>query len=76
MSMRHLRSEFAKARRRARQIILATSFRDVKKSETICMMSRTQVVGCMGEGVNVGAVPDVVKGLVLVDSRGEGSLQR
>lgn len=74
--MPHLRSNFAKARRRARQIILATAYRDFKKAETVCLMSRSQVLGCMGEGVNVAAVPDVVKGLVLVDSRGEGSLQR
>lgn len=74
--MRHQRSNFAKARRRAKQIILASSYRDFKKAETVCMMSRREVLGCMGEGVNVGAVPDVVKGLVLVDSRGEGSLQR
>lgn len=74
--MNHQRSEFAKARRRAKQIILASSYRDYKKAETVCLMSRSQVLSCMGEGVNLGAVPDVVKGLVLVDSRGEGSLQR
>lgn len=72
--MPHLRSEYAKARRIARQYILATSYRDCKKAETMCMLEREQVSELLD--VPVVAVPDVMKGLVLVDARGEGSLQR
>ena len=39
-------------------------------------MSRSDVLGLLAEPVEVGLVPDVERGEVLADSRGEGSFQR
>ncbi len=72
----HRRSEAAIARRRARSIILACSFRDIRKSETVCMVNRVDIAGLLPGPVDYYLVPDVTKGEILVDSRGSGSFQR
>jgi hypothetical protein len=72
----HRRSEEAVARRRARSVILACSFRDIRKSETVCMVNRVDVAGLLPGPVDYYLVPDVIKGEILVDSRGSGSFQR
>jgi hypothetical protein len=39
------------------------------------LVSRADLLSIVGSGVRVSDVPDIVKGEVLVDSRGEGSFQ-
>ena len=79
---RHKRSQEAVERRnvkrRLRSLILASSFRDVWRCESVSLVSRVDMLGSGGTGVvvQVSDVPDVEKGEVLVDSRGQGSFQR
>jgi len=78
---RHKRSEEAVERRhvkrRLRSLILASSFRDIWRCESVSLVSRVDILGSGGTGVvQVSDVPDVEKGEVLVDSRGQGSFQR
>jgi S-adenosylhomocysteine hydrolase len=66
-------------RRKLRQYILSRSFRDLQKAESVCLLSRGDLVNLAssnGSAVQVSDVPDVMRGEVLVDSRGEGSFQQ
>jgi len=78
--MKHKRSQEAVERRnvkrRMRSLILASSFHDVRRCESVSLVSRVDILGIVGVEVQVSDVPDVVKGEVLVDSRGQGSFQR
>jgi len=78
--MKHKRSQEAVERRnvkrRLRSLILASSFHDVRRCESVSLVSRADILGIVGVEVQVSDVPDVVKGEVLVDSRGQGSFQR
>ena len=62
--------------RRVRGIILSGGFHDRKTGETVCRMTRLEVMEELHEPVEVHLIPDVEKGEVLVDSRGQGSFQR
>ena len=62
--------------RRIRGIILRGSFFDRKIGETVSRMTRLEVMGQLDEPIEVHLIPDVEKGEVLVDSRGQGSFQR
>jgi len=77
---RHKRSQEAVERRhtkrRLRSLILASSFHDVRRCESVSLVSRVDILGIAGAEVQVSDVPDVVKGEVLVDGRGQGSFQR
>jgi hypothetical protein len=84
---RHKRSAEAVLRREARSmlkmrlrsLVLARSFRDRERSETVCLLSRVELLGLAcsaGSAVQVCDVPDVEHGEILVDSRGQGSFQR
>ena len=74
MSVVHRRSQAALAR----AYILESAFWDRQRSESVCKVSRDDVVAhllsvCRGEALEASAVPKVLeKGLVLCDSRGEG----
>jgi len=57
-------------------LMVSHAFIDTRKAETVCMVDRVDVLGMLNGAVDVGLVPDVVKGEVLVDSRGQGSFQR
>lgn len=85
-SVRHKRS-LQKQRERsqrkiAKQLILQNSFVDRTMCENVSRTSRTDILAKIanvtspGEAVNVGDVPDIEKGEVLVDSRGRGSFQK
>ena len=78
--IKHRRSEQAVQRRllrrQLRSIALSGGFHDVRRCETVSLMSRVDLLGLAGAGVQVSDVPDIVKGEVLVDSRGQGSFQR
>jgi hypothetical protein len=62
--------------RRIRGIILRRSFYDRNVSEVVSRVSRLDVMALLSGPVEVGLVPDVEKGEVLLDSRGRGSFQR
>jgi hypothetical protein len=62
--------------RRIRGIILNGSFYDRKIGETVSRTTRLEVMEQLHEPIEVHLIPDVEKGEVLVDSRGQGSFQR
>jgi hypothetical protein len=72
----HRRSREKSQRRLVRRIILSSSFRDRIMCETVCRMSRQDVLALVPEPLEPGVVPDIEKGEVLADSRGRGSFQR
>jgi hypothetical protein len=73
--MTHRRSREKEQVRQARRIILSNSFHDRIRCERICRMTRTDVLALLKEPVQIGLVPELEKGEVLVDSRGNGSFQ-
>ena len=74
--MTHRRSKDSLLKRQIRRLIFCNSYQDPHCAETVNMMSSTEILGALAEPVQVSLVPDVVKGEVLVDSRGQGSFQR
>ena len=76
--MVHRRERGEKLQRRlARRVIFGSALRDVRRGEVVCRVSRVEVLAALGDGpIDVSIVPDVEKGEVLVDSRGQGSFQR
>jgi hypothetical protein len=74
-SFLHSRSEKQFQVRKIRGIIFCRAYRDLKIRETVSRVDRVDVLRLIAEPVDVDLVPDVVKGEVLSDSRGEGSFQ-
>ena len=78
--MKHKRSEEAVQKRllkmRVHSLIFEKSFHDNIRCETISRLSRAGVLSLLNGPVKVSDVPDIVKGEVLVDSRGQGSFQQ
>ena len=72
----HRRSRDKLLERRVRALIFSYAFMDMKRAEMICRVDRVDVLALLNGVVDVGLVPPVVKGEVLVDSRGTGSFQR
>jgi len=72
----HRRSHDKLLTRRVRALIFSNAFVDTRRAETVCRLNRVDVLGMLNGVVDVGLVPPVVKGEVLVDSRGTGSFQR
>ena len=72
----HKRSQARLLQRRIRALIFCNSLQDELRCETVSKVSRVDVLGLLAEPVDVSSVPDVEKGEVLVNSRGEGSFQR
>ena len=64
------------AKRILRSLALERGFHDVERCETVCLLSRMELIGLAGPIVQIGDVPNIERGEVLVDSRGEGSFQR
>jgi hypothetical protein len=74
----HSRSVLAEQKRLAERLVLATAFQDKRRCEAVNMTSPGDLQKVLYENfgyVCPGAV-DVEKGEVLIDSRGQGSLQR
>jgi hypothetical protein len=71
----HRRSREKLLERHVRSLILASAFMDRMRAETVCRLDRVDVLALLDGPVDVGLVPPVVKGEVLVDSRGQGSFQ-
>ena len=61
---------------RLRSLVLQRSFRDFERCESVCLLTRVDLLAVAGPEVQVCDVPDVERGEVLVDSRGEGSFQQ
>ena len=61
--------------RRIRRIILVTAYYDRERGEIVSKVSRLDVIRMLAEPVQVSLIPDIVKGEVLIDARGTGSLQ-
>ena len=57
-------------------MIYSLSYNDRILCETVSKVSRTDVLAFLNEAIQISDVPDVVKGEVLVDSRGRGSFQQ
>jgi hypothetical protein len=71
------RSPVNLARRMAVKLVFEHAFLDKEKGEIVSTLDRGDIVKLLSLGeFRVSDVPDVEKGEVLVDSRGEGSLQR
>jgi hypothetical protein len=73
--MVHERSKISLERRRLRRLIFAHSYQDKIRAETVSLISRVDVLNLALYVCDVSLVPDVVRGEVLVDSRGTGSFQ-
>lgn len=73
--MPHKRSPEKEQQRRIRRIILNHAFRDRVRDETICRLTRLEVLDLLKVPVLVASVPDVERGEVLTDSRGAGTFQ-
>lgn len=71
----HKRNQQKLQTRKIRGIILRGSHFDREKGESISRLTRIEVLGQLKELVEVHLVPDVERGEVLVDPRGNGSLQ-
>ena len=78
------RSPNGRMRQKAREFIWKYSFNDVKKSETVCLTDALEVTNMIWESKIYGEtskekifnnVPEVGKGLILSDSRGQGAFQ-
>jgi hypothetical protein len=74
--MPHKRSLEKSQLRRVRRIIFNHAFSDSIRHETVCRLSRSEVLGLLNEPVLLSSVPDVEKGEVLIDSKGTGTFQR
>lgn len=76
---RQVKSEEAMCRRQVRRLIFSNSFQDKTVSETVSLCTRLEILHAVvvppGVSMNVNNVPDIMKGEVLVDSRGLGSFQ-
>lgn len=80
MTHRGGRSLRARQRRAANKYVMNSGYRDREKAETVNIVQREQILSFLqceykNEGVCLDAA-DFVKGEVLTDSRGHGSLQR
>jgi hypothetical protein len=77
---KHKRTEEAIKKRLAKRILrsiaLERGFHDFERCETVCLLTRIELISLAGPIVQISDVPDVGRGEVLVDSRGEGSFQR
>jgi hypothetical protein len=74
--MTHRRSKDSLLKRQIRRLMFCNSYQDLHCAETVNMMSSAEILGVLAEPVQVSLVSDVIKGEVLVDSRGQGSFQR
>ena len=62
--------------RAVRGIIRDRCFYDREKREEINLLTRREVLGILQSSMPVWLVPDLTRGEVLIDTRGEGTLQR
>jgi hypothetical protein len=64
-------------KRQIRKLIFTFAYNDPVLCETVSRLDRVDVLGLLNApAIEVHHVPDIVRGEVLVDSRGTGSFQR
>jgi len=63
-------------KRKIRRIIMRNIHYDRKISEVVSKITRLDVMAQLNEPIEVHLVPDIEKGEVLIDPRGNGSLQK
>jgi hypothetical protein len=71
----HKRSKKKLLLRKIRAIVYSLSYNDRFLCETVSRVSCADAVTFLDEAVQVSDVPDLEKGEVLLDSRGQGSFQ-
>lgn len=77
-SLPHRRSVAAQQRRSVRRLVLNTAFRDPRLAETVCRISTLEIRAFLFaqyssiEGESINHEP----GEILIDTRGQGSLQQ
>lgn len=79
LSLEHQRSVQSRQKRDARRFILDTSFHDRELAETVSRVSARRIIDKLKityEEVHLSVVVDVVRGEVLIDSRGRGTFQK
>ena len=74
--MVHKRSEHKLLLRKIRAIIYSLSYNDRIVCETVSKVSRVDVLAFLNQVIQLSDVPNIDRGEVLVDSRGQGSFQR
>jgi hypothetical protein len=62
--------------RRIRALIYSLSYDDRLLCETVSKVSRSDVLAFLNQAIQMSDVPNIEKGEVLVDSRGQGTFQR
>jgi hypothetical protein len=72
----HRRSKNKLLERRVRALIFSNAFVDARRAETVCRLDRVDVLALLNGVIDISLVPIVMRGEVLVDSRGTGSFQR
>ena len=74
--MVHKRSLASLQKRQIRRLIFTFAYTDRVRCETISTLNRVDVLGLLNAPeIEVHHVPEIVRGEVLVDSRGQGSFQ-
>jgi hypothetical protein len=72
----HRRSHRSLLRRQVQHLIFSFSYHDYDSGDFVNRVSREQILGLIDKAVQISAIPDIEKGEVLVDSRGNGTFQR
>ena len=62
--------------RKIEKIILNSSHNDKRKAEIISKITRLEVLAQLNEPVEVYLIPDIEKGEIIIDTRGNGTLQK
>jgi hypothetical protein len=62
--------------RKIQKIIINNSHHDKRKAEIISKMTRLELLAQLNEPVEDQLIPDIEKGEILIDPRGNGSLQK
>lgn len=75
--MRHKRSEVSQQRRFIKRLVLQCAFQDRQRSETVNILSGEAIAASASQAFDcvLSGLANYVKGEVLADSRGTGSLQ-
>ena len=77
--MPNKRSPRGQIRQLIRRYIFTTSYRDPRRAETVCRVSRRDLIEyavSINSRIILSDIPDVEKGLILTDSRGNGYFQK
>ena len=74
--MTHKRSQTKQQKRKIRGLIIRGSFYDRQRGEIVSTMTRVDVMAKLKEPIEVHLIPDIEKGEVLTNSRGNGSFQK